>query len=254
MAGFGFTQQHGIERRCPPWQPQRYAHRHDQQWPQARVTGAVETAQVPEGQGAQGRVVSQVGEQTDPGTGHGGHRHARQEHGGDVGLAIPTAEAIHHCGDQQATGKGAHRQQVRFDCRWQPTHQAAADDGDGRTQCRAAGHADQARVGQGVAEQPLHGHPGQGQDRTDGDAEQTARQTNLPQDQLGLWRLAGLDWQAEQPQPGQQGITQRQADRPQGQGQPEHQQQQQTKGNQHHTWANHSRHRLISAVWPLASG
>ncbi|MCY1443628.1 hypothetical protein D9M71_600540 [compost metagenome] len=50
MAGFGLTEQHGIERRRTTWQPERYTHRHDQQWPQTRIAGAIEAAQVPESQ------------------------------------------------------------------------------------------------------------------------------------------------------------------------------------------------------------
>jgi hypothetical protein len=100
-----------------------------------------------------------------------------------------------------------------------------ADDGDSRTQRRAAGHPDQPRVRQRIAKQPLHGHAGQREHRTHRDAEQTARQANLTQNQLRLLAVASLHRQSEQPQPGQQCIAQRQADRPQGQGQPEHQQQ-----------------------------
>ncbi|MNN31909.1 hypothetical protein D3C81_1456150 [compost metagenome] len=140
-------------------------------------------------------------------------------------MPVATTKSIHHCRDDQATDEGAHRQQVGFDRRRQATEQAAADDGQGGTERRTTGHTDQARIGQGVAEQPLHCHAGQRQYRTDGDTEQTARQTNLTEDQLRLLRVATFQRQPEQAHPGQQGIAQGQADRPEGQGQPEHQDQ-----------------------------
>ncbi|MNX12493.1 hypothetical protein D3C86_422740 [compost metagenome] len=240
---FRFAQQHRIQRRRATRQPQRHAHRHDQQWPQARVAGAVEAAQVPEGQGAQRGVIGQIGEQTDPGTGHGRHRHARQQHGGDVGLAVAAAEAIHHRRNDQATNEGADRQQIRLDGRRQTAQHAAADDGESGTERRTAGHADQTRVRQRVAKQPLHRHARESQYRTDRDAKQATRQADLTEDQFRLLRVATVNRQTEQTQSGQQGIAQRQADRPEGQGQPEHQHQQQTQGNQHRPWPNDSRHR-----------
>ncbi|MNO50508.1 hypothetical protein D3C76_408860 [compost metagenome] len=254
VTGLRLAQQHGIECRRATWQPQRHAQGDDQQRPQARIAGAVEAAQVPERQGAQGRVIGQVGEQTHAGTGHGRHRHTRQQQGGNVGLPVAAAEAIHHRRDDQATGEGADRQQVRL-YRWRhATQQAAADDGEGGTQRGTAGDADQARVRQGVAEQPLHRHAGQRQYRAHGDAEQAARQADLTEDQLRLLRVTPVKRQPQQAHPGQQGIAQRQAHRPEGQGQPEHQHQQQQQTDQGRTRPENGRHGWVPAVCALTSG
>ncbi|MNN30949.1 hypothetical protein D3C81_1446160 [compost metagenome] len=169
-------------------------------------------------------------------------------------MPVAATEAIHHRRDDQATGKGAHRQQVGFDHRRQATEQAAADDGKGGTERSTAGHTDQTRIGQGIAEQPLHRHAGQRQYRPHGDAEQAARQANLPEDQLRLLRVTTVKWQPEQTHPAQQGIAQGQADRSEGQGQPEHQHQQQQQKDQRRTRPKNGRHELIPAVCALASG
>ena len=91
--------------------------------------------------------------------------------------------------------------------------------------------AHQARVGQRVTKQPLHGHTRQCQHRAHCQPQQCARQTDLPEDHLGLLQAVCCKWQTQQAQARALGIDQWQADRPQGQRQPDRQQAQQCQAD-----------------------
>ncbi|MNG02768.1 hypothetical protein D3C84_858110 [compost metagenome] len=135
------------------------------------------------------------------------------------------SQAIDQHGHPQAAGEGEDRQQIRRECLWQAAHGGAADYGQGAAQGSAAGHPHQSGIGQRVTEQTLHGDAGQCQHRAHGQPEQGAWQADLTEDQLRLLQPLAGKWQAGQAQRGAQGLAQGQADRPQRQGQPERQQQ-----------------------------
>lgn len=82
---------------------------------------------------------------------------------------------------------------------------------------------DQPWIGQRVAEQALHRHPGQRQHRAHGQAEQGPRQADLAEDHFRLGQARSIERQPGQAQRGAQGIAQRQADGTEGEGQPEDQ-------------------------------
>src|SRR5690606_36627941 len=206
-------------------QPQGHAHRYHGQRPQPRLAGTVQAAEVPEGQGAQGGVVGDVGEQPDDGPGQGGQRYPGQQHGSDLGLAVQPPQSVDQRGDQQPPGKGGGGQHVRLQGQRQSQPARQPDNHQRRPQCRAAGDADQPWIGQRVAEQPLHGYLGQRQHGADHQPQQGTRQTDLADDQLGLGLGVG-QVDADRPEQCPQGIGQRQADRPQRQRQPDRQQQQ----------------------------
>lgn len=79
------------------------------------------------------------------------------------------------------------------------------------------GNPYQPGVGQRVAEQPLHGHPGQRQHRAHRQPQQGARQADLTKDHLGLLQAIFGNGQPQQAQASAQGIEHWQADWPQRQ-------------------------------------
>ncbi|MNT04261.1 hypothetical protein D3C72_1388330 [compost metagenome] len=186
MTSLGFPEQQGIQRFGATWQPQRHAGADDQQWPQPRVTSAVETAEIPERQRAQGRVIRQISEQPHRRTGQRRQCDARQQHGRDVGLAITATQSIHQRRHAEAAEKRADRQQIRPEPFRQAAKKSTADNRNRCAQCRAAGNTDQSRIGQRITKQALHRHAGQRQHTAHCQSQQRSRQTNLPKDQFSL--------------------------------------------------------------------
>jgi len=88
MSGLGFAEQQCIQCLRPSRQPQRHASAHQQQRPQARIAGAIEAAQVPERQCAQGGVIGQVGKQAHRRAGERREGDTGEQHGRDMGLAV----------------------------------------------------------------------------------------------------------------------------------------------------------------------
>ncbi|VVN72378.1 hypothetical protein PS685_05110 [Pseudomonas fluorescens] len=158
VTGLRLPQQQRIQRLGPARQPQRHAHRDQQQRPESRIAGAVQTAQVPECQGAQGRVIGEIGKQTHSRTSQGCQGNARKQHHRHIGLTVAPAQPIHQRRHPQTTDKRTQRQQVRAHHFRQPAKSSPADNRDRRPEGGATGYADQPRIGQRVAKQPLHGY------------------------------------------------------------------------------------------------
>ncbi|MNE58782.1 hypothetical protein D3C80_1538350 [compost metagenome] len=128
MTGLRLAQQQGIQRIDPARQPAGHQQGDQQQRPESWIAGAIEAAQVPEGQGTQGRVIGQVGKQADQRAGQGGQCDTGEKHGRHAGLAVVAAKTIDQPGHAQTAAEGAGREQVRRERLRQTTESSAEDD------------------------------------------------------------------------------------------------------------------------------
>ena len=98
------------------------------------------------------------------------------------GAALTRGETVEHGRGRKRAEEGGDRQRCERQrdrrCRQQPI---ADHDGEGGRERRAAGDADQARLGQRIAEQPLHDGAGRREHRADHAGHGDARQPDRPQ-------------------------------------------------------------------------
>ena len=189
MAGLPFTQQQGVEgvgiaqeqneQGSQGQQRQRHVHR----------LARRQRSHLPQAQVAQHLIVGEIGEQADHGAGQRGDGHPGQQHDGDRGAPLPGAEQIDEGGGQRPAEEGEQGQQAEAEQRLQLLSQGSQQhDGQGGAERRAAGDADDAGIGQGVAKQPLHHGAAEAEDAPHRDAEQGAGQADLFHDE----ELVGL--------------------------------------------------------------
>jgi len=121
--------------------------------------------------------------------------HASQQQGGDLCAPVDQGEGVDDGHGDHAADKGCQGQRPQA-----PGGQAAGQ-GDHRAQPAPGADADDARIGQRIAEDTLHRRAGDGQRRADKRADQGAGQADHDHDaNLGVGELA----HAGDAQPGQQ--------------------------------------------------
>ncbi|KAG0950960.1 hypothetical protein G6F31_013720 [Rhizopus arrhizus] len=168
--------------------------------------GACQRTHLPEHQRLQFAFAGNVGQEADQRRAERGHCDADQQ---QRGIATALARA------RQRVGQ-ADRQRAANECgdRHQPTRRtgSAEHDGGHRTQRRALADANDARIGQGIAEQALQAGPGHRQRRADHRPQQRTRDAQLPdhgqvttadrlrikQTQLHAQRLQHFQWRQPQ--------------------------------------------------------
>ncbi len=141
--------------------------------------GRAEATHGPERQGAQLGIVAQIGQEAGSGSAQRVDGNTGQQHIGDGKGFHLSGQPKNQQTGQQPADKGGDTQPVQA----QRTRQRSGpDDHDRNGQGRAAGNADQAGVGQRVAEQALQGRTGNGQGRADNAGQQHTRQPDGEED------------------------------------------------------------------------
>ena len=103
--------------------------------------------------------------------------HTREDQSHRSGAA--TGEPVQQEGCRRSSGDAAERERKR-----QRAGQAEIEHRDG-AECRRAGHTDDARLGERITQQPLHGGAADAETEADETAEQRPRQPQLGEHQRG---------------------------------------------------------------------
>jgi hypothetical protein len=110
---------------------------------------------------------------------------AGEQHGCDRGLSVARCDTIEQRGGRNAAAKGRQRQGVNAQKaeQWRQRGAAQHDDGDG-AKARAGRDADNAGIGERIAEQALHHHARDRQARADQGAEDQPGQPDIVDDDV----------------------------------------------------------------------
>ena len=179
MARLALAQRQGVEQ-VRGRQQGGHGDREDQQRRHDRRPGdAAEAAHGPEDQGAQLLVVGDEHQHADAGRGQRIDGDAGEQQGADQGDAFARGQAVDDRGRYKAAAECRDRQQPGPEIGWDDMHHPLAqhDHRHGR-QRRTARHAEQAGIGQGIAEQALQGGTTGGQRRADAEGRQHARRAD----------------------------------------------------------------------------
>ena len=185
VEGLRLAQQQAVERAHQPRQHQAGQQREGQDRHHFRPAGAGQAAEHPQREVAQLAVVAGKGDEPRERAAEGAERNAGKQQCAGRQLALPADDRHQQGGGGESAAEGGEGQRVDAE-RPGPRGGQPVAQRDRRHGCQrgSRGDADQARIGQRIAEHALHHGAGDSQRRADEGTEQQPRQADVEEHQL----------------------------------------------------------------------
>ncbi len=180
--GFLFAEEEGVEGAGKAGQDEEGNEDEEEGGEEEFPVGTPEGAETPEGEGAEFLVGGDKGHEADNGTAESVDGDTDEEHGNEVDLTLRDGKAVDEEGHEDGSNHGGEGNGIEAEGLKEGGRQQSDTENDHEDSANgtAARDPDDARVGEGIAENALHGGTGHGKTAADEDGENDAGKADIP--------------------------------------------------------------------------